>query len=282
MEVQRVALVLVDISGYTRFITNHIATVIHAETIIGELLEAVIDKSEYPLTLSKLEGDGALLYAPLGADPRTEANEILRQITAFFEAFRKRERELIACITCRCESCLTIDQLRLKAFLHSGETVIKRVREIEELGGADAILLHRLAKNTIPSHEYILMTDPFYELSGGLEGSQPESRTEVCEGIGGVPVKVYYLTDEPAARRERMATPDELRAMEAAFMDLADENIVNFVRRKGPRRRFNHLRMEFTPRTVWEFSLSALAHLGDIFKVMRRSSGEQKSPPEHP
>jgi uncharacterized protein DUF2652 len=282
MEVQRVALVLVDISGYTRFITNHIATVIHAETIIGELLEAVIDKSEYPLTLSKLEGDGAFLYAPLGADPRAETQEIVRQISKFFDAFRKRERELIACITCRCDACQSIDRLKLKAFLHSGETVIKKVKEIEELGGTDAILLHRLAKNTIPSHEYIAMTDPFYELSGGLAGSLPESRTEMCEGIGGVPIKVYYLTDEPAARLERMATPEELRAMENAFMDRADTNIVNFARRRGPRRHFNHLKMEFTPRALFDFMLGALAHAGDIIKIMRGGpSAESKPPSEH-
>lgn len=270
MEVQRVALVLVDISGYTRFITNHIATVLHAETIIGELLEAVIDKSEYPLTLSKLEGDGAFLYAPLTDNPRIATQEILRQITAFFDAFRKRERELVACVTCRCEACQTIDQLRLKAFLHSGEIVVKKVHKLEELGGTDSILLHRLAKNTIPADEYIVMTDAFYEVSGGLAGGEPESRTEQCEGIGSVPIKVYYLVDDAAERSERIATAEELRAMENAFMEQADKHIVDWVRGRAAKLKFNHLKKSITPRTLWPFMRGALAHLSDIFTVLRK------------
>jgi len=39
-------------------------SLLHAEAIISDLLEAVIDHAEYPLTLSKLEGDAVFLYAP--------------------------------------------------------------------------------------------------------------------------------------------------------------------------------------------------------------------------
>lgn len=43
MEIKRVALVLVDISGYTRFMKLHAMSLLHVESIITELLEAVID-----------------------------------------------------------------------------------------------------------------------------------------------------------------------------------------------------------------------------------------------
>jgi len=59
MEIQRVVMVLADISGYTCFMKLHIGSLLHAEFIIAELLEAVIDHTEYPLTLSKIEGDAA-------------------------------------------------------------------------------------------------------------------------------------------------------------------------------------------------------------------------------
>ncbi|MDP1624483.1 MAG: DUF2652 domain-containing protein [bacterium] len=65
METKKVALVIADISGYTQFIRSEKMSAVHAEEIIFELLEAVIDHAAYPLTLNKLEGDAALLYAEL-------------------------------------------------------------------------------------------------------------------------------------------------------------------------------------------------------------------------
>ena len=53
MEIRNVVLVMVDISGYTRFIQLHKVSVLHAEQIITDLLEAVISKAEYPLVLNK-------------------------------------------------------------------------------------------------------------------------------------------------------------------------------------------------------------------------------------
>jgi len=66
---------------------------------------------------------------------------------------KARERELIACNACLCEACLNIPQLKLKAFLHVGQTAIKKIRQFEELGGEDAFVIHRLLKNSIPAKE---------------------------------------------------------------------------------------------------------------------------------
>jgi hypothetical protein len=80
----------------------------------------------------------------------------------------------------------------IKAILHHGEAAFKRIRQFEELGGEDPILAHRLLKNTIPAEEYVLMTEKFYQLSGGVPGQTMEARTEECEGIGKVRVMVFY------------------------------------------------------------------------------------------
>ncbi len=61
MEVKRLALVLADISGYTQFVNRHKMSLLHAEQIITDLLEAVIDQAEYPLQVSKLEGDAVFV-----------------------------------------------------------------------------------------------------------------------------------------------------------------------------------------------------------------------------
>src|SRR5258708_25765494 len=112
MELKRVCLVLADISGYTRFMKLHTSSLLHAEVIITDLLEAVIDHAEHPLTLSKLEGDAVFLYAPLDSDERATAQDVMRQVVAFFEAFKAKERSLIACDACQCDACSNIDKLK--------------------------------------------------------------------------------------------------------------------------------------------------------------------------
>ena len=76
---KKVVLVIVDISGYTQFIRSQKSSAVHAEEIVFELLEAVINHATYPLTLNKLEGDAAFLYAEVQADNRIEvARDVAR------------------------------------------------------------------------------------------------------------------------------------------------------------------------------------------------------------
>ena len=72
MESHRGFIVLVDISGYTNFISSHniksnenekLSTgQAHAEHIISDLLEKVIDELDGVLIINKLQGDAALFY----------------------------------------------------------------------------------------------------------------------------------------------------------------------------------------------------------------------------
>jgi hypothetical protein len=48
LEVSPVFLVLADISGYTRFVTLHGAAVLHAEEIVTQLMEALLDAAGPP------------------------------------------------------------------------------------------------------------------------------------------------------------------------------------------------------------------------------------------
>ncbi len=196
IEVKRVFLVLADISGYTRFTRLHALGLLHAEQIITELLESVVSAADYPLTLNKLEGDAVFMYSAVesSSDESAVAQDVLRQVLVFFEAFKAKEQEMILAGEggCICEACTNIADLKLKAIAHHGEAAFKRFRQFEELAGEDVIVAHRLLKNSIAGREYILMTERFYQLSGGVPGGMHESRVEDCEGIGKVPVKVYY------------------------------------------------------------------------------------------
>jgi len=277
MEIKRLALVLVDISGYTRFMKVHTMSLLHAEAIITELLEAVIDHAEYPLTLSKLEGDAAFLYAAL-EDERlapTAAQDILKQVTAFFDAFQAKERALIACDGCRCDACDNIGQLKLKAFLHVGPAVIKHIRQFEELAGEDVILIHRLLKNTIPAKEYVLLTEAFYALSGGFTDRAPETRTEDCEGVGEVKVRVYYPAGEANTLPPRPAPGPPLPGTE--FGALADRWNRYAIQRMVGRlssRNFSHLPpTKVTPLSLWSYFVVGVGN--NILTAIRHKSGSK-------
>jgi hypothetical protein len=279
MEIKQAIMVLADISGYTRFMKLHTVSLLHAEVIIADLLEAVIDHTEHPLTLSKLEGDAAFLYVTLeaGSDGRAAAQDVLRQVMAFIDAFKTRERELIACNVCTCPACQDIGQLKLKAFLHVGRTAIKKIRQFEELGGEDAILIHRLLKNSIPAKEYIVMTEAFYALSGGLAGQTPEARTEDCEGIGPVPIRVYYPAgDEPPLppRPSPFSRPSaEYAALDARF----NAHMLRRIQRREPPPNFTHLpNARLTPfnwlRVVWEIVVWYVTDFPKLWLAHRQKS----------
>lgn len=191
-------LVVVDISGYTRFITGRTLALQHAEQIINDLLGIVVDQSRHPLTLNKLEGDAALMYAEVEAtDPRGDS-EVLGQVRSFFPAFRQRVLELSAMRSnCSCDACANITSLGLKAFVNRGEILLKTFRQFDELAGEPVILLHRLMKNSVQVSEYVLMTDAVVH-HAQLDSGRFQSHLEEIEGMGSHQLWLADIEDLPA------------------------------------------------------------------------------------
>lgn len=200
MELQRVALVLVDISGYTQFVRHHNMALLHAEQIITELLEAVITAAEHPLELAKLEGDAAFLYAVSQGDDAAIARDVARQLEGLFAGFYARAAVLAEQPICPCDACGQIRQLRIKIIAHFGEVAFKRIRQFEELGGESVITAHRLLKNSLNAKEYVLMTDTFHRLLGPQGGQPAETRVERYPDLGDVTIKVFYRQGEAPPR----------------------------------------------------------------------------------
>ncbi len=199
--IKNVCLVIADISGYTRFLKLRTLSLLHAEEIISSLLEAVVAEAEYPLQISKFEGDAVFLYALAEPDPQASARSVYRQIHSFFDAFHQTQRELIRTTDggCLCEACRQIGELRLKAVVHLGDALFKRIRNHEELAGEDVILVHRLLKNSIAAKEYIAVTDTFYQLHGELS-TEPFQQTNERYDVGDVTlhVLVRHVPDLPS------------------------------------------------------------------------------------
>ena len=177
-------LVIVDISGYTAFIHQREVSLLHAEQIITELMEAVIDRAAHPLTVNKLEGDAALMFAEAEAGDVAAARDVLAQVKAFFPAFDGcLATQRAARGGCSCEACSGIDKLRLKAFVHVGELAVKRVSQFEELAGESVIFVHRLLKNHVARREYVLLSEAA-RAAADFDPAALEAHVEELEGVG--------------------------------------------------------------------------------------------------
>lgn len=161
MSIKTLFIIIVDISGYTNFIRLHKVSLLHAEKIIGELMECMLDEVELPVVAHEILGDAISLYALDDGTPDL-ADNIYLQLQKYFQAFRSREAYLLReCGYCLCDACNQVGELKLKAILHSGKAAFTKVHDIQKISGEDVITAHRLLKNSIPSKEYILITKPF-------------------------------------------------------------------------------------------------------------------------
>lgn len=202
-DVKRVVLILADISGYTRFMLANQTALVHAQMVITKLLEEIIREVEIPLEIKELEGDAVFLYAvkPDDEDAWEETRRLIGdKLVSFFDAFARGILAGSEFALCQCPSCQNVDQLKLKIVVHSGEAVFHEVGHFSDLSGVDVILAHRLLKNSIPSDEYVLMTESAYrDLAFGKPAEVIEGE-EHYEGFG--TIRTYtYLTDGGTAPR---------------------------------------------------------------------------------
>jgi hypothetical protein len=197
MRLSRAFLVVVDISGYTRFITERTLTLAHAEQVITDLITAVLDQARHPMILNKLEGDAALLFREAAAGDLDAARDVFAQVRSFFPAFRERLARLRGeRSNCSCDACSNIADLRLKAFVHVGEIAIKQIRQFEELAGEPVIFLHRLMKNTVDLREYVLFSEEARS-DAALDQHQLRPHSEAVDGFGDVRLWVTEDTELP-------------------------------------------------------------------------------------
>lgn len=198
-------LVIADIGGYTRFMTVHRINLAHAQHIVAQLLEAVIDGAGKKLKLAKLEGDAAFFYASGPVD----AKETARLFVAIRSAFLNRRDELAINRMCSCDGCTQAGELKLKFVAHVGEVAFQKVKRFTELAGVDVILVHRLLKNSVPVSEYVLMSDALHEQLAPSLGSEASQLDEDLEGIG--PQRTFYVElDTLTGPHEVTVTPSFL------------------------------------------------------------------------
>ena len=178
---KRVFLLIADIGGYTKFMKVHRINLAHAQHVVAQLLEAVIDGAG-DLRLAKLEGDAAFFYRELSKDEDIE--RYAKRVAQIRRRFLRRRQELTIDRLCSCDGCVQVEQLNLKFVAHEGEVAFQKVKRNTELAGVDVIMVHRLLKNDVPVAEYVLMSEPVHAC---VEPKLKELATPIeheLEGLG--------------------------------------------------------------------------------------------------
>ncbi len=151
-------LLLADITGYTSYLAK--SELDHANEILSDLLEIIINQFKPVLNIAKLEGDA--VFANIEESKVTRPESLLELIESTYIAFRRRRDSSLRSTTCQCNACHNMGTLELKFFLHHGDYIEQKISGIPELVGSDVNLVHRLMKNSITEKTgwsaYVLFT----------------------------------------------------------------------------------------------------------------------------
>ena len=175
---------MADISGYTAFVGGTEQE--HSQEIVAELMDGISRSFGGKLTIDQVEGDALCCTTE-----RTDVG-VTDWLRETFRLFHGRLRDIRSATTCPCRACATVQELGLKFVVHRGTFSRYQVAGRAQLHGNDVNLVHRLLKNTVPGHEYLLATAPAL-------ASWPES------------IKSEFI---PAPQRY------DLGAVDAAYLDL--------------------------------------------------------------
>lgn len=163
-------LFLADISGYTRFMAgveeehgiDFSGGIPAAYSILGDLLDAVVEGVKPDLALVKLEGDAVFAAAP-AAGLDGQGDRVLGTIHGTYRAFIDARTRAIPSSDHVCTACPVVANLDLKVVLHRGQAVRQSVGSGSDLLGPAVTVAHRLLKNTvrdrIGARPYLFMTD---------------------------------------------------------------------------------------------------------------------------
>jgi class 3 adenylate cyclase len=163
-------LLLADISGYTGFMAgveqehgiDFSGGIPAAYSVLGALLNAVIQGVEPDFSLVKLEGDAVFAAAP-AASLDGQGDRVLELLGTMYRAFIDSRTAAIPANDHICTACPAVAHLDLKVVLHRGHVVRQAVGSGSDLLGPAVTVAHRLLKNTVRDRigyrPYLFLTD---------------------------------------------------------------------------------------------------------------------------
>lgn len=189
-------LVIADISGYTRFLTD--SELEHANGIIADLLNSIIDAIQAPLSVVSIEGDAVFMHGEMAEG--MVGQTVLESVELLYTSFATALENMVLNTTCNCNACANISGLGLKIVMHCGEYATTAIGNLTTLSGPTVIAVHRLLKNRIAEEtgisDYLLVTKACTDALGvGDIVASWEPHAEEYEHIGVVDGYVSSLSD---------------------------------------------------------------------------------------
>ena len=188
--------VIADISGYTKYLASN--ELEHAQGILGEITDLLIEELSQPFQFVELEGDAVFVFAPAAVVENAE--RLLDIIESCYVAFRLLREQMVNNTNCTCAACRAIDELDLKCVAHYGEYAPQPAPTGMKLLGPDVIVSHRLLKNTVIEqtgiNAYAFLSDAFVSkfADSKLEAFQI-SHSESYDSLGTINGRVFDLAE---------------------------------------------------------------------------------------
>jgi hypothetical protein len=181
---------LADISGYTSYLAA--SELEHAQSVLAELLQLLIDELTPTMTLCEVEGDAIYTYA--WEERFTRGETLLELIESIYVRFRDRVDGIRRLTTCQCNACRLIPNLDLKFITHHGAFILQRLAGTEKPVGSSVNMLHRLAKSHVTEETgwrgYSLFSQPAIQQIG-LNTNGMRKLEEEYESLG--TIETYTL-----------------------------------------------------------------------------------------
>lgn len=172
-----------DISGFSEFVIQ--TEVEHSMHIIQELLEVLVGENHLEMELIEIEGD-ALFFI---THTRHSFVDIEAQIADMVKAFHRQLAVYEHLRICNCGACMATIHLKLKFILHVGTLKFIEVHGRRKPFGFDVNRVHRLLKNEVPLHQYLLLSRKAWDHFTEIDRS---SFTEINGQLEPEEVSYYY------------------------------------------------------------------------------------------
>lgn len=198
-------LIIGDLSGYTRYLTETESD--HAHAVLDGVFGVMVKAFRPGYRLQELEGDAVFVYR---VEPTPDAAMLLDAVEQTYFAFRRHMRDVIAATTCECNACRRMPQLDLKFMAHFGSFIVDRLGPSDTISGTDVVVVHRLLKNHVEDRlglrSYAMYTDALIRSSGiEPEAMSMVQHVEEYEHLGQINTHVQDLAPrwdaEQAAER---------------------------------------------------------------------------------
>jgi hypothetical protein len=214
MDTTNATILIPDISGFTKFMTT--TELSHGSQAINMLIDAIIAPIGNEYEIAEIEGDAVLM---IRKGPAPLKKEILDTCVKILNSFHAQREWIQKHSVCPCGACLCIGQLNVKFIVHHGPVAEIKVGRFVKHSGTDVIVAHRLLKNGIDNHEYLLITEKLLQQvpdAAEEHGMEWVRSSEHYSSLGEVG---FHFTELNAIRQNNpgMSSPNSYRKDNTAY-----------------------------------------------------------------